>query len=464
VNSVDATTRKATYMFVLLWAYKTASMWMQKPTNTILQYSHAPSHRIEVDALVFLQKMIPNTRALIEKELNQLGGVKFTLVLTAELEKLYASAQKGYDEKIIITMAHFRSDAMPILNQGNIMQNLSGAKAKIMKSLEQFTKEGSGWRLKRCIVLHLGIVQYRPFRGRSYIKTPSYIPPQTVINVKNNDNRCFKWAVLSALYPVDYRQHLYRPASYMGHLGELNFTDVSFPVKVSDVTKFKRQNPDLSVNIFGWKSGLYPLHVSKQVGREIDLLLLTDPEEPEKTHYVWIKDLARMLYKNNRHKERKYPCRRCLHVFSSEALLETHKNDSQGIGGKPQCTVGPKEGQNILKFTNHHKQMQAPYIIYADFEALNIPVEGCADNPQKTRQIAKQVPCSYCYVVFRSDGVVKAPVLYRGEDAVEHFLASLQLNCLIVRTANVNTLPSLVQHTPLIRLRRRALYKFVLID
>jgi len=125
-------------------------------------------HRIEVDALVFLQKMTPNTTSLIEKELNQLGGVKFTLVLTAELEKLHASAQKGYDEKIIIKMAHFRSDAIPILNQGNIMQNLSGVKAKIMKSLEQFTKEGSGWRLKRCIALHLGIVQYRPFQPTSH--------------------------------------------------------------------------------------------------------------------------------------------------------------------------------------------------------------------------------------------------------------------------------------------------------
>ena len=71
------------------------------------------------------------------------------------------------------------------------------------------------------------------------------------------------------------------------------------------------------------------------------------------------------------------------------------QKDCQGIGGKPQRTVMPKEGQNILKFTNHHKQMRAPYI-YPDFEALNIPVEGCADNPQKsyTRQIAKQVPCS----------------------------------------------------------------------
>jgi len=46
---------------------------------------------------------------------------------------------------------------------------------------------------------------------------------------------------------------------------------------------FERQNPGLSVNIFSWKSGLYPLHVSKEAGREIDLLLLTDTKEPQKT-------------------------------------------------------------------------------------------------------------------------------------------------------------------------------------
>ena len=96
--------------------------------------------------------------------------------------------------------------------------------------------------------------------------------------MKNRNNRCFEWAILSALYPVAHGRHPDRPASYEIYRGVLNFTGVSFPVKVSDVTKFEQRNPDLSVNIFGWKSGLYPLHVSKQVGREIDLLLLTDPE------------------------------------------------------------------------------------------------------------------------------------------------------------------------------------------
>ena len=120
--------------------------------------------------------------------------------------------------------------------------------------------------------------------------------------------------------------------------------------------------------------------MTKQAGREIDLLLLTDPNDPEKTHYVWIKDLTRMLHKNSKHEHRKHPCRHCLHVFSSETLLENHKNDCQGIGEKPQRTEMPKEGQNILRFTNHHKQMRAPYIIYADFEALNIPIEGSRKN------------------------------------------------------------------------------------
>ena len=75
--------------------------------------------------------------------------------------------------------------------------------------------------------------------------------------------------------------------------------------------------------------------------------------------------------------------------------------------------------------------MQMPFIIYADFESLNVPVEGCSNDRRKsyTHQIAKQVSCSYCYVVVRCDDAAKAPVLYRGENAVEHFLESLQAEC-----------------------------------
>ena len=202
--------------------------------------------------------------------------------------------------------------------------------------------------------------------------------------MKNNDNRCFEWAILSAVIPKQHGQRPDASASYQAHLGELNFTGISFPVTVTNITKFERQNPGLSVNVFGWKDGIYPLHVSKQEGRAIDLLLLTNPNDPEKTQYVWIKHLARMLHKNSKYEHRKHTCRGCLHVFSSEALLKNHRNDCQGIGEKPQRTEMPKEGQNILKFTNHQKQMRAPFI-HADFKALNMSIEGYAGNPETRR-------------------------------------------------------------------------------
>ena len=140
---------------------------------------------------------------------------------------------------------------MPVLNPREITQRLSEAIAESLKRLETFTKDGSGWKLKRCEFLDLKIAPYQPFRGRSYIKTPAYIPPRSVISVKNEDNRCFEWAILSVLYPVDSKDHPDRPAKYQAHLGELNFTSISFPVKVTDIPKFEHQNPGLSVNAFG---------------------------------------------------------------------------------------------------------------------------------------------------------------------------------------------------------------------
>jgi len=139
----------------------------------------------------------------------------------AELEKLTANIKQVYDEyaepAMTRTTAYFRSEAEPILNPCDIAQKLNEANAKVMKRLDEFTNLGSGWRLSRSETLDLGVVQYRPFRRQRYIKTPTYIQPRTVINVKNNDTRCFEWAILSALFPKQRGQHPDRPASYQAH-------------------------------------------------------------------------------------------------------------------------------------------------------------------------------------------------------------------------------------------------------
>ena len=65
-----------------------------------------------------------------------------------------------------------------------------------------------------------------------------------------------------------------------------------------------------------------------------------------------------------------------------------------------------KEGGNKMSFTNYHKQMKVPYVVYADFECVLERIDGC--DP------------------VRSDGNTYGPLTYTGEDAVYVFLMCLQ--------------------------------------
>ena len=72
--------------------------------------------------------------------------------------------------------------------------------------------------------------------------------------------------------------------------------------------------------------------------------------------------------------------------------------------------------------------MNAPYVVYADFECLVRKITKCEpdDKQSFTVKSEKHEPCGFCYVVGRSDGQTFGPYTYRGEDAVFVFLRYLQ--------------------------------------
>ena len=221
-------------------------------------------------------------------------GVKFGLTLKIKLQKL-----TGVNTDV--QTIPISSQMTPILNQGEIEPAIGDAMGRIEEILERFTNEGSGWQFVRIEKLLLHTATYQPFTGNSYIPLPANFPPRCVINVQNEDNKCFMWSILSAIHPVTHGGHPDRVAKYRPFENELCFDDIEFPVKVTDVPKFERLNPTLSVNVFGWNNGPYPLYISKQPNATpIDLLLITQDEvvangvvtQPETNHYVWIKDLG----------------------------------------------------------------------------------------------------------------------------------------------------------------------------
>ena len=88
----------------------------------------------------------------------------------------------------------------------------------------------------------------------------------------------------------------------------------------------------------------------------------------------------------------------------------------------------PEKGKNKLTFQNHHNQLPAPFIIYADFEALGTKVERPELDPAKnnTQGTQHHEACSYSYIVVRCDGQTEQSLEYRGSNAAEHLFKSLQ--------------------------------------
>ena len=85
---------------------------------------------------------------------------------------------------------------------------------------------------------------------------------------------------------------------------------------------------------------------------------------------------------------------------------------------------------NTLSFQNHHKQIEVPFVIYADFEALVRKIPCCERGPESKQQSFTEKTewheaCGFSYIVGRSDGCATRPVVYRGENAVGTFLSAI---------------------------------------
>ena len=89
----------------------------------------------------------------------------------------------------------------------------------------------------------------------------------------------------------------------------------------------------------------------------------------------------------------------------------------------------PNDNDKWLTFKNYGKQLKLGFAVYADFECILSKVNACDPNPEKssTTPIEKNILCSYSYKVACTNPTYSKPaVVYRGDDAVLHFLKSLQ--------------------------------------
>ena len=103
-------------------------------------------------------------------------------------------------------------------------------------------------------------------------------------------------------------------------------------------------------------------------------------ENPNRKHYVAIKSLSRLLSKqNSKHKEAQHFCTNCLNGFKSEIIRNEHYEYCRS---KYSVRVEMPTENPIVKYTDGQYQFKVPFVLYADFESLLVPVSGAPNNPE----------------------------------------------------------------------------------
>ena len=301
------------------------------------------------------------------------------------------------------------------------------SKQNILNQISQWISEGSGWTIQSVDSHYLNIVKYKPMKGSSYIQLPYELRNSSkgLINMKNEDNECFRWCHIRHLNPQEkYPQRIKKTDKQ--YVEKLDYSNIEFPVNVQHYNKIEKQN-SININVFGYENKEpYPIYVSKEKYEDhMELLLVT---ENENKHYVLIKDFNKFMYNQTKHKERKHFCMYCLQCFSSDRVLNNHKDICIQVNGE-QAIKMPDKDNNILKFNNFHKQQPVPFVIYADFEAITEKIQGCQQDSNKsyTEAYQRHRDCGYGYKVVccYDDKHTKPIQLYRGEKAVYKFMENM---------------------------------------
>ena len=208
-------------------------------------------------------------------------------------------------------------------------------------------------------------------RGGTYIDSPKWLKDKkSTINPKNNDDKCFQYAVTLALNLHNIEKNPQRVSKIKPFIDQYNWKDIDFLPTNKDWRKLELNN-DSELNI------LYIPHNTKKIqfacrsknnltcDKQIILLMITDGE---KWHYLAVKNLPGLLKGITSTHEEDFYCLNCFHPYRTKSKLESHKKICEN---HDYCHVEmPTKDNNIIKYNHGEKSMKVPFIIYADLECL----------------------------------------------------------------------------------------------
>ena len=81
------------------------------------------------------------------------------------------------------------------------------------------------------------------------MQVPTYNLPKELrnskkgrINIKNEDNECFRWCHLAKVYSDKVKSNRERISHYKKYVNTLNYDGIEFPVSIKQIPRIENQN------------------------------------------------------------------------------------------------------------------------------------------------------------------------------------------------------------------------------
>ena len=167
---------------------------------------------------------------------------------------------------------------MTIVHQGSDLdQIVDGMIAHMKTQIENPALLNSRFRFDEVLFLDVNFHRLNLTRGSSYLLLPDWIEKKkAIINPQNDDEECFKWAVIAALEWTDIKPHPECVSNRRKFVDNYDWSGLEFPVSIKDIGVSETKN-NVSVNVLAVEGrDIYIHRKGWWTGRGINLLLISE--------------------------------------------------------------------------------------------------------------------------------------------------------------------------------------------
>ena len=240
------------------------------------------------------------------------------------MEINFISLKPGSDETRVM---YTRSNNEEFVNGSDTNQVIKLLFESFLQKYEENLQEkmrGSDFEFDGVNFLYYDFNKRSINRGGSYIDSPKWIEDKkSTINPRNNDHKCFQYAVTLALNLNRINKDPQRVSKIKPFIEKYNWEDIDFISTSKDWKKFESNN-EIALNILYVPHNTRKIHIAYKSRhnltrkKQVILLMISNGQN---WHYLVVKNLSGLLRGiTSTHKEDFY-CLNCFHSYRAKNKL-----------------------------------------------------------------------------------------------------------------------------------------------